>query len=368
MSQDLIKAPSLAEQIAAILKDEIRRGAFANAQLPPIRELARRFDVSNMTIHAALRELAAERIVKRIHGKGTFVNQPASQTGRASKVKHLGLFSYSPPRLIADDTYYLEIWEALFGTIAKTPHRLTYVHLDKGRELDILRATATEMRLDGCLLLAVSDRKVLKKIAQLKIPAVVLDHHLDDIALDFVDVDSYQGARAAVAHLLETGNRSVGLLRSPNPANNPDRYRGYCDALKDAGLEPERQFNAAGTPNFDGGYRLMQQLLAEGRELPDALFVWSGTMAAGAVKALAENGRRVPEDLRIVTCGTRLFMERFPGIATCLADGSRLAELAVDLLLKRTTQHGYAPGVTLLPMPLAVEGSAPRARAGAGQS
>lgn len=47
----------------------------SNAKLPSERQLADKYEVSRNTVRAALMELEATGIVRRIHGKGTFVNR-----------------------------------------------------------------------------------------------------------------------------------------------------------------------------------------------------------------------------------------------------------------------------------------------------
>lgn len=66
---------SLQAQIKQILRDEINTGIWRQgAKLPPEPGLMRRFGVSRITVSQALRDLAAEGLVVRRQGKGTFVS------------------------------------------------------------------------------------------------------------------------------------------------------------------------------------------------------------------------------------------------------------------------------------------------------
>jgi GntR family transcriptional regulator len=66
---------SLQAQIKQILRDEITTGVWRQgAKLPTEPELMRRFSVSRITVSQALRDLAAEGLVVRQQGKGTFVS------------------------------------------------------------------------------------------------------------------------------------------------------------------------------------------------------------------------------------------------------------------------------------------------------
>jgi len=63
-------------QLKDILKFESAEGRLANSKgkIPTEKELSKRFDVSRITVRAALSELQKEGVLKRIRGSGTFLN------------------------------------------------------------------------------------------------------------------------------------------------------------------------------------------------------------------------------------------------------------------------------------------------------
>ena len=76
MVAELRRQPPLAQQVQQILADRIRSGEYpAGSQLPPETELADRFEVSRATIRGALSTLAANGMVVRRQGAGTFVTR-----------------------------------------------------------------------------------------------------------------------------------------------------------------------------------------------------------------------------------------------------------------------------------------------------
>jgi DNA-binding LacI/PurR family transcriptional regulator len=75
-----------------------------------------------------------------------------------------------------------------------------------------------------------------------------------------------------------------------------DRLNGYRAALREAGLSGHAAF---GDFTRDSGVRAMHELLATDPEL-DAVFVASDMMAHGALQALKDAGRRVPEDVAVI--------------------------------------------------------------------
>ena len=70
------RSSPLEDQVVEILLDRISDGLYPpNSRLPSESELAEELEVSRATIRAALSKLAADGLIKRRHGVGTFVSQ-----------------------------------------------------------------------------------------------------------------------------------------------------------------------------------------------------------------------------------------------------------------------------------------------------
>lgn len=76
-----ISAEPAYSQIKRYIMERIGSGALKEGdRVPSELELLRRFRVSRMTAHRALRELTAEKVVRRVQGLGTFVSEPKHAT------------------------------------------------------------------------------------------------------------------------------------------------------------------------------------------------------------------------------------------------------------------------------------------------
>jgi DNA-binding LacI/PurR family transcriptional regulator len=109
--------------------------------------------------------------------------------------------------------------------------------------------------------------------------------------------DNTAGAEAAVRHLHDTGRRRIAAVHGPERSPCAmDRRAGYESAMRDRGLSP---LSAGGPFRRETGYEGIRHLLSEDPGL-DAVFVGCDLMAAGAMQALAEAGRRIPHDVAVV--------------------------------------------------------------------
>lgn len=114
-----------------------------------------------------------------------------------------------------------------------------------------------------------------------------------------VTVANEAGGFEATRHLLARGRRQVAFIaETPDDPNFLRRRQGYVRAHVEAGQEvrPERQHSGRLGP--DGGYLATQKLLAAAPF--DAIFAANDTAAFGALRALAEVGVSVPDDVAVV--------------------------------------------------------------------
>lgn len=111
-----------------------------------------------------------------------------------------------------------------------------------------------------------------------------------------VAIDNVAGAAMATRHLLALGHRTVHHI--PGPMDWPearDRVKGWRDALQAAGA-PVPAIRAEDW-SARSGYRLGLALAADPEVT--AIFCGNDQIALGALRALHEIGRRVPEDVSI---------------------------------------------------------------------
>jgi DNA-binding LacI/PurR family transcriptional regulator len=112
-----------------------------------------------------------------------------------------------------------------------------------------------------------------------------------------VAIDNVAGAAAATRYLLGLGHRSVYHFAGPaNCLDAKERAEGWRQALRETGADEPALL--VGDWSASSGYRLGTQL-ADDPGLT-AVFCGNDTMALGVIRALAERGLRVPEDISII--------------------------------------------------------------------
>jgi DNA-binding LacI/PurR family transcriptional regulator len=152
-----------------------------------------------------------------------------------------------------------------------------------------------------------------------------------------VGCDNRQGGHAITEHLLRLGRRRIAFVGNAS-AHCPeylDRYRGYCSALQEAGIEPDPELHVDAVDSTEHvGHVSTQQLLARGVDF-DAVFAASDLLAIGAMHALSDAGRPVPEKVSVVGFDD-IPMATFasPALTTVQQDTKLAGEVLVDTLLR----------------------------------
>jgi LacI family transcriptional regulator len=192
---------------------------------------------------------------------------------------------------------------------------------------------------------------------------IVLQGALPGLDVASVDVDNVAGARGAVEHLLALGHRRVALITNAPLVYTAaqERLEGYRQAL--AAFDVEFDDDLVESAEFDApsGHAAMVRLL--GRTTFAAAFVASDVVALGAIGALREAGRRVPDDVSVVGFDDIPLAAYFdPPLTTIRLPAFELGQAAGRALLDRIADPAAA-GRTLLPTELIVRGSTAPPRA-----
>ena len=169
--------------------------------------------------------------------------------------------------------------------------------------------------------------------------------------------DNLGAGRMAAEHLIEGGRRHIAFLGHAD-GRYPEfehRYDGLCDALRDAGLQPDPRLQFDALTNEEDGHRAACELLASGHDF-DAIFAASDLIAIGALRALAEAGRKVPEDVALVGFDNIPAASlTTPPLTTIRQDVQGAGERLVETLLAQI--DGSDPPSARLPTRLIVRGS-----------
>lgn len=299
---------TLYSKIVEEMKAKIASGVYkADDQLPTEAELTERFGVSRVTSRRALEELEKEGYIYRIQGSGSFVKPlgrfQEEQTGRIGKMVSLiipeeddrGTMGYirGASEWLNKHGYFLSV------------HQSNY---DDSKERNLLD-TLPRRGVSAIIYYprAQGNFDILHKLTLEEYPIVTIDKHFESLAIGSVESDNVGGTYQALSHLIGLGHRHIGFLSSVSLESTSsvlDRYFGYCQALKDAGIPLDcRWVHVDGRTTIEerGRDRFFAELLnlyvSEG---VTAVQAENDLVAASLLNRCLDAGLRVPEKLSII--------------------------------------------------------------------
>ncbi len=230
-----------------------------------------------------------------------------------------------------------------------------------------LRQAVNQAVVDGFLVLGLDpDDPILRLLGQRQIPFVLVDSDPTP-HVPSVNVSDREGARAAMAHLLELGHRRIAILAFESRWGDWRRWtgtlarrlQGYAEALAAAGLSLEspqvRILEAENT--LEGGAQAFQRLWSSAPR-PTAVAAMSDVLALGVIQGAREAGVSVPGELSVV--GFDDVPEALlatPPLTTVRQPSIEKGALAVELLIGHLNGTGEGVEHRLLPTELVVRGS-----------
>ncbi len=196
----------------------------------------------------------------------------------------------------------------------------------------------TEREVDGVLFARPSteeDSRHIVSLIQQGVPLVTTAYWLPGEKLTVVDVDNVDGGLQATECLVKLGHRQIGMITGPADWKSVnDRAKGYKLALSRAGIPFDASLVEYGDWSYQGGYEAMHRLLAKAPQIT-ALFAQNDQMAIGAMRALREAGRRIPDDVALVGYdGIPAAAYCHPSLTTIRQPMQQVGEVATRLLIE----------------------------------
>ena len=189
-------------------------------------------------------------------------------------------------------------------------------------------------RVDGVIVVCQSDQiAVLDRVAERYAPLMVWGGHRPDHVHRSVGSDNRMGGEMATRHLLDIGRRKLAFFGNPDAPEIAQRQQGFFEACRAAGLTQDVEtFPVHLTP--DAAYAMIAERLDRGPP-PDGIVAASDVIAMSVLRALAERGLLVPQDVAVIGYDdVMLAAHTSPPLTTIRQDLAQGANLMVDLLLR----------------------------------
>lgn len=380
----------MAELLYRRVYEELKRRIFAgelkaDEPIPNQVALSELFQVSEVTIKRALKELVDEGLIIRYRKKGTFIDaqrlKEALAAGAGKRAVEVGVDSGgggerevrevqevqevqewafrhqadSRPLPTTDEPFNLDTIYLVHSTYMRMLEHAFMVEMMQGivEEADRYGIAFLICSIDEALplpnrptagylmLSSPADVRAMELWQQEGRHIVNVHMSYPHLSIPYIIVDNYTGGYLATQHLLALEHRRIGIILPEDEAGDVNqefsfRLQGYMLALSQYRVDRDPELIAKVTRLDNGediGYEACQRLLASSNP-PTAIFATTDYMAIGAIRAIQERGLRVPEDISVIgydNVAVGSYMA--PRLTTVHQHSRLLGKRAVEMLL-----------------------------------
>ena len=334
-------------------------------QRPTLEVVAARAGVSRATASRVLRGASnvsddARAAVQRAADEVSYTVNRAARTLVTRRSDSVAFLVAETEDRMFGDPYFLGILRGAQAEVAASGLQLVFVVASTPAEIDQFVHYASGGHVDGVLLVSLhGDDSLPQRLEGIGVPTVLNGRPISgDGATYYIDSDNVDGGRSATQALIDRGRRRIATITGPmDMSAGQDRLAGYHAALRAARLRSAKRLIAEGDFTVGGGARAMRRLLDRNPDL-DGVFAASDLMALGALAALADAGRAVPDDIAIVGFDdVREAALANPALTTVRQPIGQLGRTMARVLLDRMNGDA-APCSTVLPIELVRRASA----------
>ena len=305
-------------------------------------QIAKLSQVSQATVSRVLRgdprvnEELRQRVLSVIEKHG-YVPDARAQSLRSQRTGTLGLVVHRSPKQLARDPFFSALIAAIIEFAGKAGYHLC---VDAARAVQSRQAIYEELlrtrRVDGLILVEPQTQdERMPRLLEEGFPFVLIGRYEPTDAVYSVDNDNIGAARTATEHLIRKAHYRIAYVSGPRGVFVcEDRYQGYRQALERAGIEPSSDLVAWGDFSEEHGYRAMSRLLSLPNP-PTAVLAVDDLVAVGALRAVKERCRAVPQQMAVIGFNDSPFCNYVePPLSSIAVDIRALAQIATDLLIR----------------------------------
>ena len=289
--------------------------------------------------HPNVSDTARKAILKAAEEQGFQLNVNAKQLKQATSNNILVIVKGTGNELFA------EMLEFIQNLIAKTRYQLVVDYQDEDLN-EVIRAIqlCREKKPLGILFLGGNAKNFAADFDKIDIPCVEVTNDASALAypnLSSVTTDDREAARCAIDTLVALGHRKIALIGGDKTSSDISRLRleGCQQSFREHGIAFDLQRDYRGVRfSCEDGYNATKSLMKNGAY--SAIFAFSDLMAIGAVRALHNNGLRVPRDVSVMGFdGLNLGSFLVPQLSTVIQSTRTMAQRSVEILIHQI-EHG----------------------------
>ena len=176
----------------------------------------------------------------------------------------------------------------------------------------------------------------LLKASKRGTPLVLIDRFFEGIDLPYISSNDYEGSLEANQYLIDKGHTNIACFQGiEGTSPNNQRISGYKRALKNNNIAFDPELVMGTDFGFNNGYIAAKELIRNlAKTNITAIFSMGNQITLGILKALKEEGIRIPNDLSIVSFDEQVYSDLlFTPLTTVSHMNEKLGDISFKMIL-----------------------------------
>lgn len=333
----------------------------ASRRRSTVHDVARVAGVSRGTVSRVLNggyvSGAARTAIEDAIREVGYVPNTAARNLVRQRTQAVAFIVHEPHALFLEDPNISAIMLGTNATLSEADYQMVCLVVDSVRDTERVSRYLSGGFVDGAVIVSARDHDpITSTVMRLGLPVAYVGHP-PDVDAAWVGIDNRGAARDVTLRLRATGRKRVGMIAAAlDRDSGADRLAGFTEAL---GADfDESLVEKVPLYSYADGAAAMTRLLARVPDL-DGVFAASDAVAAGAIWALREAGKQVPEDVGIVGFDNSTWATRTtPQLSTVDQPAEGLGSAAAASVLAQLREDQPSSDGVILPTPVVWRDSA----------
>jgi DNA-binding LacI/PurR family transcriptional regulator len=275
-------------------------------QRPTLEDVARESGYSRATISRVVRNV--DNVDPKIVSE---VNKAITKTGYRINVAARALAGGSTQTVgivfrenfgdLFQNAYWGQVLEGIYLALSKVEYQQVFL-INDAEHFKQVEHYLMNGHVDGILFLGVSDDEALLiDVIAKGIPVSVFGPAIKSVSVSYVNGDEQVSGAMAAEYLLTNGAKKLGIISGGKGINaSKFRVQGFTQYLSEAKYDFDKTCNQPGDFTREGAFKATGELLSKHPDI-DGIYVLSDLMGIGVLEKLRELGKRVPDDVILVS-------------------------------------------------------------------
>ena len=295
-----------------------------------------------------------EKVLKVIQELGYVPNLAARRLSRGKAMAIGIVLGWS-----METTYSSALVHNVFSVCNENGYGLTIFSTDENVPNQVIQACLGK-QVDGIILDTISslNDELKRQLDAFNVPYVIIHPSCVDEPCDasYVTIDDYKSAKEAVLYLIELGHRAIGCIFEKSVLSQKiNRLNGYRDALEKSDIPFKNSLiSESSVRGMHGGFTSASQLILDNIDM-SAIFCFTDELALGAMNAVWQSGRKVPDDISVIGFDDIKYASMvIPPLTTIQQPIAKIADTAVKQLINMIDDPASDQISTILPTRLII--------------